>query len=87
MAVPHLVHDQDIPRKSGGKTVVRVYECDDDCTIVTHHTVDAKGVEGTKTCTCSCTSGGKTYTASKTCKSTSNPSCDCSTPTSPKVTC
>lgn len=41
---------------------------------------------GSTTVTCSCTDNGKTYTTTKECPGTNN-TCDCSTPSKPKITC
>lgn len=39
------------------------------------------------TVTCICTSNGKTYSTTKDCPSNQGNLCDCSTPTSPSITC
>lgn len=45
------------------------------------------GKAGESTVTCTCTdASGKTYTTTKECSGNS-PTCDCSTPSSPKITC
>ena len=39
------------------------------------------------TVTCTCTSDGKTYSTTKTCPSGNNNTCDCSSPTNPRIIC
>ena len=39
------------------------------------------------TVTCTCIDGNKTYTTTAQCASISGNTCDCSTPSSPRVTC
>ena len=73
----------EVARDKGGKTVVRVYECESGSSIVTSHLVDAAGVAGQKTCTCTCDG----HSTSKTCNESSSPTCDCSNPSSPKLSC
>ena len=74
---------QEIALKSGARIINEIIEDDHGGEIVTHFVIGADGGAGTKTCTCTCSE----HSTSKTCDSSSNPTCDCSTPTNPKLTC
>lgn len=71
---------------SGGKAEVEVFPASKGSGVVTSQKfTNANGTLST-TVTCTCTDGGKTYSASKSCPNGNN-TCDCSTPSNPQITC
>lgn len=76
----------EIPLPGGDKLMLEVRHNGKGCEQIVQNFVSSKGEKLSTTCTCRCTSGGKTYSSSKDCPKGCG-GCDCTTPTSPKVTC
>lgn len=74
--------------KSGASVRVEVGEASPgDGVVVSHHFTASNGAQSTHvTCTCSDSATGKSYSTSKDCPNGNN-TCDCSTPSSPKIYC
>lgn len=77
-----------VPLPTGGKLEIEVTDNSKGSATIKQSIFDVKGILlADTTCSCICTSGGKEYKASKTCSSGKCGTCDCSTPTSPKISC
>lgn len=72
---------------SGNSILIDAFSSAVGCERIVQYMVDPSGNRiGAMTCTCSCTSGTITTTASKSCEN-GCAGCDCSTPSEPKVLC
>lgn len=71
---------------SAGKAEVEVSPASPGSGVVISQKFTATDGTLSTTVTCTCTDGGKTYSTSKSCPNGNN-TCDCSTPSSPKITC
>ena len=71
----------------GGARVVIGIESSPDHTLVHHYIEHTGGARGESTVTCTCWVGGVPHTATKTCPAGGSPTCDCTHPRTPRITC